>query len=639
MESKIFDTLLEPIFLLSADKKIIYCNEPAALICDQTVRRLLRSPLTFDQIFLFQEPVSALTNLNEISDATPYQEVAFTTESGKAGKVQVTFQPFDSDGQKAWIVFFRDVTLEETLQKKYRAELEQKEGVIEDLKKAQAQLEKYSKGLEIMVGERTAALKKVNQMMSALLDSLGQGFFVFNKEGACLEVFSKACEQTVQIAPPGHKIWDVLKLSSQQVPGFQKWMTTLFAEMLPFEDLAPLGPAKFPHSENREIKLDYYPLKSNSGKMDGIVVVATDITDLILAQKEAETERAHAKMIVQMVQNKRQIQSFLSEAQSILGELNSEFAKPEGFSSETAFRCLHTMKGGAATFSIQPVAEQCHESETLLTQWKTDPSPESWSMLKQSSDLVTEKFQAFLKENEEILGSAEHRQKHFMEIEAETLKEFQKKLPQNLKNEFSEAFLMEEIISYFTQYQDVTKAVAEQEMKQVHPLRFVNPSLKILTEVYDSLFNTFTHAFRNAVDHGIETPSARAEKGKPEAGSIEVRFSVKEKHNRQWLTIQIQDDGGGIDPIKIRERLMKKGISTSHETNEEVIQHVFDSQFSTKEVVTTTSGRGVGMDAILHSAMALGGRAWVESRINEGTTLTVEVPYLLEPSQTLKKAA
>jgi two-component system chemotaxis sensor kinase CheA len=90
-----------------------------------------------DQIFKFSEKVTSLDTLSQVTDATAYQELAFETESSKAGKVQLTMQPFQYETQNAWLVFFRDVTLEETLQKKYRKELEQ--------------VENYSKNLEKMV--------------------------------------------------------------------------------------------------------------------------------------------------------------------------------------------------------------------------------------------------------------------------------------------------------------------------------------------------------------------------------------------------------------------------------------------------------------------------------------------------------
>jgi len=644
MDAKIFDTLLEPVFILNKEKKILYCNEPAALICDLTVRKILRSPQAFDQLFQFATPLEYLNTLEQVTDPTPYQEVGFTMgstiDSGKTGKVQVTLQPFSEiNGQATWIIFFRDVTLEETLQKKYRAELEQKEDVIKDLKKARVELEKYSRNLEIRVAERTAALTKLNQMMAALLDSLGQGFFIFDKDGLCLEIFSKACETTVETKPPGQKVWDVMKLTEKQVPGFQKWLTTVFSEMLPFEDLAPLGPQSFPHSQSHSIQLQYYPLRSAEGTIDGVVVVATDVTDLVHAQKEAETERAHAQMILSLIQHKRQVTQFLQEADQLMIELKKEFSNLTSFQSENAFRVLHTLKGGAASFSIKPVADHCHRSESLLTEWKNSPTDEAWKRLSENSLQIEGLYKDFLSENEQILGSREKLKSRWIELPAHSLATYAARLPADLRYDFVENFLMEPVKNFFDQYDEVMQAVAEQEGKVVNPLQFSGETLKVLPEIYSTLFSTCIHAFRNAVDHGIESPSQRQEKNKPEAGTIQVSFVKIDLPQGSHLRIKIQDDGSGIDPEKIRTRLTGKGIDVSKETDDEVIQHIFDSEFSTRDVVTETSGRGVGMDAIAHAAKKMGGRAWVSALIDQGTTLWIEVPYLTSAPASLPKAA
>lgn len=641
IDSKLFDTLLEPVFILNNEKKVLYCNEPAALIADLSVRKITRSQPALDQLFKFAENVDHLGSLDQIQDPTPYQEVSFSTDSGKSGKIQITLQPFAPiEGQKTWIVFFRDVTLEETLQKKYRAELEQKEDVIVDLQKAQAELEKYSKNLEKMVDERTTEIRKLNQMMTALLDSLHQGFFIFNREGVCLEVSSKACETTIEAKPSGRKIWDVLRLQEKQVPGFQKWLTTVFAEMLPFEDLSPLGPQKFPHSQGQEIQLEYYPLRSADGVMDGVVVVASDITKLVEAQRDAEKERAHAKMIVSLIQHKRQVLSFLQESESLLTELKSELKNGPQSNPESLFRCLHTLKGGAATFSIKPMVDQAHLAETLLTEWKTEKKTEMFEKLKTASLSIEVHFQKFSAENEQILGSPEKLKQRWVEIPAARLEIFKDKLPESLRSSFCQEFLMEAIGEFFKQYQDVAQAVAEREMKQLLPLEFANDQLPVLPEIYSGLFSTFIHAYRNAVDHGIENPEIREAAGKPAQGKIQTFFSVVQEPKQSWLLIEIKDDGGGVDPQKIRARLQSRGLDVSGEDDHQVIQHIFDSQFSTKEVVTETSGRGVGMDAILHAAKNLGGQAWVDSTVGKGTSLKVKVPYLTSlPASATKKAA
>lgn len=630
MDTKIFDTLLEPTFVLNQEKKIVYCNEPAALLTDISARKLVRSGTPFDEVFKFEVPLEGLQNLSDLGDASPYQEVKFTTDAGKDGKVQVTFQPFAFENEQpvSWLVFFRDVTLEETLQKKYRKEFEQKEGYIKELEKARAELEDYSKNLEVKVAERTAELSSLNQLMKALLDSLGQGFFIFNQAGDVLEIASKACETTLETDPRGKKIWSVLGLTEKQVPGFQKWTTTLFAEMLPFEDLAPLGPPRFPHSQGKEIELQYYPMRTETGAMHGVVVVATDITSLVQAQREAEFERAHASMILKLLENRRQVASFIRESEAMLKELSNEIQKP-GLDSELTFRLLHTLKGGAATFSVKEFADHCHTAETLLSEYKSFQNQQTKEALSKQCLELSPLFEKFLKDNEMVLGNMQKLAERWVEAPASKLSDFAEvhlgfsSLAKS-RQAFQESFLFEPASSHFTHYNEVMQNVAERLGKVIAPIRFANPEFKLLPEPYENLFGTMIHAFRNAADHAIETPDVRQERGKPEAGQITVKFERKEND----VIFCIQDDGGGIDPARIRSKLQSMGVSTEGETDEQTVQHIFDSQFSTRDVVTDLSGRGVGMDAIQKAAAALGGKAWVNTQLGKGTELFVQVPWI-----------
>ncbi|WP_413293465.1 PAS domain-containing protein [Bdellovibrio sp. HCB185ZH] len=647
IQYSLFDTLLEPVFVLNTDQKVIYCNETAAVVCGLSVRKITRGSMKFLDLFTFSEPIEQLDKLIHVCDPTPYKEVTFKTSQGGEGKVQITLQPvFDSMGDKNWIVFVRDVTLEERLQKKYRAELEQKEDVIKDLEDAKVQLENYSKNLEKMVADRTAELSRLNQMMTALLDSLNQGFLIFNEQGRVLEVTSKACETTVEDRPQGKNIWDVLKLPANKVDGFQKWMKTVFMEMLPFEDLAPLGPEKYPHSQGNHIALEYFPLRNAEGKMDGIVMVASDITRLVEAQEQAERDRAYANLIINMVQNKNQIGRFVRESESLLSELKSGLkASWENADDESLFRQLHTLKGGAALFSIQDMTEACHKAETLLAEFKESRSADQYQKLQNESRLVEKTFEAFLTKTQEILGGKALSQERLLEIPVSKLQYTVEQL-QNLPQGNSAArlllneFMMETVGSFFAAYDDVAQKVAEKQDKRLNPVILKNAELKVLPEIYSNLFATFVHSFRNSVDHGIELPSVREELGKPAAGTISVQFDLLRKPDVDWLQIRIDDDGAGVNANVIREKLTAKGLDVSKETDQEVIQHIFDSQFSTREQVTETSGRGVGMDAIKHAAENLGGTVLVRSENGKGTSLIVEVPYIIDllPAKKLNAA-
>lgn len=631
----IFDTLLEPVFVLNADQKVIYCNETAATICDLSIRKITRG-MKFPELFTFSEPIEALKNLVGVSDPTPYKELKFNTPQGGEGKVQVTLQPvFDQMGDKAWVLFMRDVTLEERLQKKYRAELEQKEDVIKALEDAKLQLENYSKNLEIMVAERTKELSRLNQTMTALLDSLGQGFFIFNSEGLVLDVSSRACVNTIEQNPQGKMIWDVLNLAENKVEGFKKWMMTVFMEMLPFEDLAPLAPTDFKHSQNKSIALEYFPLRSAEGAMEGIVVVSSDITSLVEAQRQAQVERDSAKLIINIVQSKKEITRFVHEAKDMLSTLKKDLAgSADQFDQESIFRSLHTLKGGAALFSISEMAKACHDAETLLAKFADDKGADSFLALHKRCDDVEKTFVQFLDSGRHILGESAFSEERQIEVSFSKLAQMLERVSRlpdggSMVQIVMSDLVMEPIGSFFSAYNDVALRLAEQQEKMLHPIEIKNSELPILPEIYSGLFGTFVHAFRNAVDHGIETPGQRQKLQKDQSGKISVDFEINlDAAAQQLLKISVRDDGAGVNPEKIREKFKTRGVDLSHESDERVIQHIFDSQFSTRSEVTEISGRGVGMDAIKAAAESLGGRVWVKSQVGQGTELFVEVPYL-----------
>ena len=143
----------------------------------------------------------------------------------------------------------------------------------------------------------------------------------------------------------------------------------------------------------------------------------------------------------------------------------------------------------------------------------------------------------------------------------------------------------------------------------------------------DELSSPLTHIVRNSVDHGIESKEIRAERGKPEHGTITMTAS----YSGRYFYLIIEDDGGGLNHQKIKEKAIKKGlIQEGQEVSEkEIINFVFASGFSTHDVATDISGRGVGMDAIKKSIEKLRGTIEIDSKYELGTKITIKLPPTL----------
>jgi two-component system chemotaxis sensor kinase CheA len=573
------------------------------------------------ELLRFDQAMIDFTQLPSIEEPLPYVEVEYARES-ESGRAQVTIQRDWIEQELRWIVFFRDVTLEEKLQKKYRSELQQKENFILELQKAQTELENYSRNLEKMVDQRTFEIKQLSATIAAMLDSLTQGFFMFDKEGVCSPVFSKACLDLLEVSPSNQPFSKVINLESSKEEGIKKWIDTLFMDLLPFEDVALLGPKNLNHPKNKHIQLDYHPLR-NQGGIEKVVVVATDVTPLIHAQQQSELERAKSKSVLQMVQFKKQAMQFLNEAEEMLKSLQRQLSLGSSLDKSETFVLLHTLKGGAATFAAIDLVESCHQAENFLALWSTNKDTESFLKLSNACAIVQKTFHGFVHESEIILGDESKRKSKWIEVAAHELESFLKKNATPLAvKKFNEEFLSEPLGSLFAHFNEAVQQIALQSGKKIKPLVFNGSDLKVDPQPLQGLIASLVHCYKNAADHGIEMPAARWEHGKSEEGSIVTNFSK----SKDVLNIEIIDDGSGVDPTLIRKKLAEKQIPHEHWTDDEVIYAIFREEFSTKLSASTISGRGVGLSAVQNEVQKLKGQLLIQSVLGKGLKIQIQLP-------------
>lgn len=147
--------------------------------------------------------------------------------------------------------------------------------------------------------------------------------------------------------------------------------------------------------------------------------------------------------------------------------------------------------------------------------------------------------------------------------------------------------------------------------------------------ITDEMGQVLVHLIRNAADHGLESPEQRAAIGKPREGTIHLSAY----HSGQHIVIEVSDDGRGIDPERIREKAVEKGLisreAATQLDREQVYELMFISGFSTAETLSDISGRGVGLDAVKMKVEALGGRISVRSQQGYGTTFSIQLPLTL----------
>ena len=151
--------------------------------------------------------------------------------------------------------------------------------------------------------------------------------------------------------------------------------------------------------------------------------------------------------------------------------------------------------------------------------------------------------------------------------------------------------------------------------------------------VIEQIADPLVHLVRNAVDHGIESPDGRALAGKPRAGKVTLKASGHASN----VVIEVHDDGRGMDPVRLKEKALEKGLITAADAGamdeRAALELIFLPGLSTAEKVTDISGRGVGMDVVRSNIQKLQGTITLESRQGGGSKITITLPVSLMVSK------
>lgn len=175
-------------------------------------------------------------------------------------------------------------------------------------------------------------------------------------------------------------------------------------------------------------------------------------------------------------------------------------------------------------------------------------------------------------------------------------------------------------------FQRLVRDLSKELRKEIE-FRTEGTETEIDKSITEKLADPLMHLIRNGLDHGIELPEERIKKGKSRKGTI----LFKSYYSGANVTIEIKDDGAGINLEKVRAKAIKQGlISPDVELGEkEILNLIFLPGFSTKEKITDVSGRGVGMDVVRRNVTGLRGEIDIRSRMGEGSTFIIKLPLTL----------
>jgi len=530
-------------------------------------------------------------------------------------------------------------------------------GTVKDIteRKTAEQLQKqYNESLKRKINEKTKSIKN-------LLDYAGQGFLTFNQNLLINNEFSKEC---LHIFKSDISQRDFVELVFSHLTEEEKednrivinaiFNTDLYDRKTTFLDLLP----QECHFDDKYIKLDYKMIPDIENEK--IMVVITDISDKIALEKEMEKEKNILKMVVKAISDSsllkkavKEYQDFFTEGlkETLFNDLNLQERVHQ------VFRQVHTFKGDFSQWSMMSLAEHLMGIEDILTTLLNHQGQRSAEEIYQSlvsfpyHDWIDDEIkticdrtgQNLLDEKETVLVD----KKKILEIENDIIRIFSEKDSELLLAKIRK-LRYSNIKDIIYSYSDYIDQLADKLDKLINPLVVTGDDVFLDYDIYASFIKTLTHIFRNMIDHGIEYPDVRLENGfKSEAGNICCH--VKTEAN--CFTIELNDDGAGIDLEKIRNLLKKinqedlefyeilqsvicKNQSKNPDllSDEEILPLIFYPGFSTKNQITDISGRGIGLSAVKQEIEKLGGSLTVNTIQNTGTCFVIKLPYIYTPS-------
>ncbi|MDD3288173.1 MAG: ATP-binding protein [Alphaproteobacteria bacterium] len=495
---------------------------------------------------------------------------------------------------------------------------------VQETETAYFKLESRTKELD----EANAQLEALNTSTGIMLDALDQGLFYFGPDGVCSDISSKACLLFLGKKPSGLHISEVLRLSYEERSMIDRLLKLAFASGNPlssFEDFSSLLPQKFTHQEGKAISLNYLPITNRQKELQSILVIATDRTMEEIASRLVREREKEALLIIRISGNRNLFTLFFKSITHYFSSLEESFSPQT--SLEKVRRQLHTFKGNAAIFYLQSIVDVLHEMESMLADAKNiDQAREKirglMPQLKTALDFMHQ--QAC-----NIFGKDFDQQGTTRVIPLNVLTDIGAQVKQantadNLYKKYVETLIGESIHKTLLTFEIGMQELAERCGKKVSPCCYSGEDFQIFTEMYDPLFATFSHIYRNVVSHAIEAPEIRKEQGKTPEITITIDTQKFMRDSHEWFRISFKDDGCGIDISRLRKKLR----ATEQASDAEIMAYIFADSISTKDTVDALAGRGVGLSAIKHEAERLGGHVWVESERHLYTKISIEAPLL-----------
>lgn len=511
---------------------------------------------------------------------------------------------------------------------------------------------------------RTEDLKSKIKSLSLIIDTLlrnaGQGFLFFRRSLKIDDDYSSECEAMFGGSLDNIEFPElVLPENPSRREFLKKTLIELFDEKSESNISLILGllQKEFILGDKHidiEYKLVEDPSDSNEKRM---MVILTDITDKKILREKMEIERKNLRMVVKATTDHEELLDIIEDFKVFCEDIVPQLLSSDNKLDQIVFelmRRIHTFNGLFAQMEMVTMVDHLHNLETDITDFNDTVDEKTIDELRTffSNIDMLEWLENDLQMLRDILGDEFLKPNKKLRIDPIRIEDIERKLKSILPPSELQVILPQitklryiPFNTYFEAYPDMVKRLAERFDKSINPLHIEGGEFYVDPKKYKPFTKTLVHVFRNSIDHGIESLEERCDKDKEPIGTIRCNIELKQN----IIRITISDDGRGIDPDKIRETAIKKGLYNEERANslsdEEIMLLIFKNEFTTRETANYYSGRGIGLSAVINELEKLDGSVEFKTVINKGTELTFTIPLVditekpdLKPLDILNKA-
>lgn len=459
--------------------------------------------------------------------------------------------------------------------------------------------------LERKVQMKTSELSQRNGAMKLILDNAEEGFMTCELDGRINSEYSAAVASWFGTPTADIKIWQFIHKSSEKKQNmFRLGWDQLVEEFMPFDVTADqLGSPFF--VEQKWFKTKFTAIRDDAGKLKRIMVVAQDVTKAVEAEEREKQQQELLAVFGSLTKDRAGFLEFFADAEAMVRVLSTK-----KLDKDEQFRLIHTLKGNCSQYSLTTVADLCHELETLLSDGKGALSAYQITTVKDVWDDTAKRLTTLVgKKDSKVI---ELRDADYQGI----LKMIMGGVEHGTIEKHVRRWRMESVKNKFERMAEQAVALAERLFVADVKCEIDDGGVYLEPEHFRDVFASLVHIVRNSIDHGLSGVEGRAKT---------LKFVAREAEGK--LKITVTDNGNGVNWARIKEKGTKLGMKC--ETQDDLVQCLFADGFSTKDEVTSTSGRGVGMSAVLEAVVKAGGRLEVDSKSGQGTSINITLPMLL----------